>query len=215
MNKLNTTVVDTVHDELRNDIVNNRENSTYLDSNGKINIDRLVEEFGVSKTPIREAAKKLEEEGLVEHRPRRGFFVNRLGEKEVKEIMEVRHIIESSAVRNHIEELSNKASEYLKKNESIKDIERYRKFDYALHRMLVKQTNNTKLLEIHEQLAQHIRQMIHEGISDKTIMENTRKDHERLLESLAEADVEKALKMLDEHYQNGVKRCCNFNEDSR
>lgn len=65
----------------------------------KLYQERLAEEFGVSRTPIREALLRLEREGLVESQPGRGMFVRGVGGSEIRELYEVREILEPFAAR--------------------------------------------------------------------------------------------------------------------
>ena len=64
--------------------------------------DRLLETdlaalFGVSRTPVREAIRRLEAEGVVEHKPRVGAVVRTLGQQEIIELYEMRIVLEKTA----------------------------------------------------------------------------------------------------------------------
>jgi DNA-binding GntR family transcriptional regulator len=65
----------------------------------QLSVDDLARQYGVSKTPIREALGMLQAEGLVEIVPRVGYFTSRLTVKEIQDLFELRTILESSAVR--------------------------------------------------------------------------------------------------------------------
>lgn len=59
----------------------------------------LTEEFGVSRTPVREALKQLQTEGLVEIRPRVGTFVTTPSRREIMELFEMKELLEGAAAR--------------------------------------------------------------------------------------------------------------------
>ena len=60
----------------------------------------LAEEFGVSRTPIRDAMVRLEAEGLITHQPRQGAVVRSLSHREIMELYEMRQVLEGTAARN-------------------------------------------------------------------------------------------------------------------
>jgi DNA-binding GntR family transcriptional regulator len=59
----------------------------------------LAEEFGVSRTPVREALKQLQTEGLIEIRPRVGTFVTTPSRREITELFEMKELLEGAAAR--------------------------------------------------------------------------------------------------------------------
>ena len=61
--------------------------------------DRLAEQLGVSRNPVREAIRALEGSGLVEVRPRRGAYVSQLDPHQATQLLELRAVIESYAAR--------------------------------------------------------------------------------------------------------------------
>ena len=83
-----------VYRELKAMIVDRR-----LKPGDKILQEKIAREFGVSRTPLMCALKKLEQEKLVQAVPRRGFFVRRFTKEEVLEAFELREILEGLAAR--------------------------------------------------------------------------------------------------------------------
>jgi len=82
------------HEILKRRIINNS-----LTPNEPLNERVLSEELKISKTPIREALQQLEKEGLVENVPHKGSFVSRVSVQDIREIFEVREILECAAAR--------------------------------------------------------------------------------------------------------------------
>ena len=83
----------TVHAALRDAIVGGR-----LDPGEHVNQDRFARELGVSRTPVREALRWLERDGLVKLEPNRGAFVSSFTDRDLFEIYELRELLEPHAV---------------------------------------------------------------------------------------------------------------------
>lgn len=71
----------------------------HLEPGDQLVEERMAEQFGVSRAPIREALHQLQVLGLVEKRPYRGAFVSTIDEREVMELQELRVVLEDMAVR--------------------------------------------------------------------------------------------------------------------
>lgn len=74
---------------------------------------KLQEEFGISRTPLREAFRELEKRGLVEILPRRGAFVRRLTQKDIDDNFPVRSVLEGLAARQALARISREELEEL------------------------------------------------------------------------------------------------------
>jgi len=71
----------------------------------KVPEEELAEQLGVSRTPIREAIRILEQQGLVAARPKNGTYISALNREEIRDSLQVRATLEEFAVRNAIERL--------------------------------------------------------------------------------------------------------------
>lgn len=98
LNDFDRSIPDTIADRLRGAIV-----SGALPAGAPLNQDRIAAEYGVSHIPVREAVRRLQAEGLVIYRPRRGAFIAELSAAEYLEIMEMREALESIALRKAIQ----------------------------------------------------------------------------------------------------------------
>lgn len=117
-------MVGVIAEKIKKDIVYGR-----IKRGSKLSTRRISEELNVSRTPVREAIRRLESEGLVDLLPRRGFVVKEYDLDEIKEIYQVRKILESEAIRcacinmsieelDNIENISKELNEELKKQPS-------------------------------------------------------------------------------------------------
>ena len=116
---------------------------------------QLANKLGVSRTPIREAIRKLELEGLVLMIPRKGAEVAEITEKNMLDVLEVRRALEELAVKlaceriteEEIQELKD-AADAFQKILSEKDITKIAEADEAFHDVIFKSTGNDRLIQL-------------------------------------------------------------------
>lgn len=120
--------------------------------------DRLAAAFGVSKTPLREAYRILQAEGLVEILPRRGAFVAGIAASEAEELYEVRLLLASHAVERAVERREwlvprmRKLMEEMRAARRARDVWAFSDRDMAFHRLLAEASGNTILLAAYDAL---------------------------------------------------------------
>ncbi len=112
----------------------------------------LSDDFGVSRTPIREALKQLQTEGLIEIRPRVGTFVTVPSRREITELFEMKELIEGAAARFLAQRGSVPELGLLQDNlrqadhaVAVDDSERYAELVHEFHDLLIAGSDNTKL----------------------------------------------------------------------
>ena len=110
---------------------------------------RLADRLGVSRTPIREAMRKLELEGLVVMVPRRGAVVAKISEKNLRDVLEIRRVLDMLCARLACERMSEEAKEKLNTacqdfEEAVKsgDLRDVAQKDVALHNIIIEATGN-------------------------------------------------------------------------
>ena len=116
---------------------------------------RLAEKLGVSRTPIREAIRMLQLEGLVNMTPRKGTVVAEISKEDLKNVLEVRKVLEQLAVEKACENVSDEAVSELRENlkefnaaikkKNPSDIA---KIDVAFHDIIYRITGNDRLIQI-------------------------------------------------------------------
>ncbi len=173
----------------------------------KLDERKLAGELGVSRTPIREAITRLEQEGLVVTYPRRGAFLVRKTKAQILEIISVWAALEGMAARlatEHAtdEELASMRAMFATfddSNGAKANIDEYSATNIAFHQRLIQLSKNELLIGIAEGLFVHMR-----AIRDKTIGERDRAtesiiDHMRIISSLEERDAMMAERLVREH----------------
>jgi len=166
----------------------------------------LAEEMGVSRTPIREAIRKLEKEGLVTIEPRRGAYASMISTQDMVEILEVRQDLEGLAAYFaasrmspvEMEELREVADRYnaAVKEGSMKDMIRY---DTQFHRMIVDSCNNKILVNMVEQLQELVLRFQYIYYDNFRRADNMPAEHREIIEAIASGDEDRARAAADVH----------------
>jgi len=166
-----------------------------------------MEEIGTSRTPIREAIGKLEEEHLVEVYPKRGIFVSQVTIKDVLDIYAMRIIVESFAVRMaalvlESGQISPFKDLWMPEHTTLSP-EEHNKSDQAFHLLIAQATGNKYLLQTFSTLfnqASRIRMLSLLRMEKR--LEETRKEHLFIIEALLRKDEDEAEKYMKLHLMN-------------
>ena len=166
----------------------------------------LAQEMGVSRTPIREAIRKLEKEGLVTIEPRRGAYASQISTSDMVEILEVRQNMEGLAAffaasrmqPEKMEELKEASSKY---NDAVTsgDIENMIKYDTKFHRIIVESCNNKILLQMIEQLQELVLRFRYIYYDNFKRAEHMPEEHAMIMNAIASKDAEAAREAADVH----------------
>jgi DNA-binding GntR family transcriptional regulator len=166
----------------------------------------LAKDLGISRTPVREALLELSAQGLVTFLPRKGVMIKHFARKDVEEIFELRKVIELAAIekvakaypacdlsklKKHIEDQKKAA---LKKNYTA-----FMKADRSFHATLCELANNQRLVQILENVRDLVHFMGMQGLNTKGRAEVVIREHERVLEAVADGGPVKARKAMEDH----------------
>ncbi|MDO5100284.1 MAG: GntR family transcriptional regulator [Eubacteriales bacterium] len=170
----------------------------------------LAKKLGVSRTPVREAIRKLELEGLVKMVPRKGAEVAEMSVKNIQDVLVIRRVLEELAVRIACrcinEEQLAKLDEVGREFESLygkaDDLNAAAKADVHFHELIYESTNNPRLIHILSNLREQIYRYRLEYLKVDRAHEVLVEEHRRILEALRERDEEKAAGMIRVHIDN-------------
>ena len=172
----------------------------------------LANRLGVSRTPIREAIRKLELEGLVTMIPRRGAEVAQITEKSMKDVLEVRRTLDALSAELACERISPEEEEALKKacqnfEEAVKtkDTKAIAKADVAIHDIIAAATGNQRLIQLINNLAEQMYRYRFEYIKDASQHERIIQEHRIIYESIVNKDKEAAAETAKIHIDNQEK----------
>lgn len=169
----------------------------------------LAERLGVSRTPVREAIRKLELEGLVVMIPRKGAEVARITEESLKEVLEVRCALEELAVVLACQRIDEEGRVNLQKSydefvEAVKskDILEIATKDEAFHECIFELTNNKRLLQIVTNLKEQMYRYRMEYVKDSKFHQDLVSEHKKLLDAILTGDEKKAELIMKKHIHN-------------
>ena len=172
----------------------------------------LANRLGVSRTPIREAIRKLELEGLVTMIPRRGAEVAQITEKSMKDVLEVRRTLDALSAELACERISGDEEEALKQAclnfeaaVKTKDTKAIAKADVAIHDIIAAATGNQRLIQLINNLAEQMYRYRFEYIKDASQHERIIEEHRIIYESIVKKDQEAAAQMAKIHIDNQEK----------
>ena len=170
---------------------------------------RLANMLGVSRTPIREAIRKLELEGLVVMIPRRGAEVAGISEKCLRDVLEVRRSLEELAMDLAVQRMDSGRMEELEKAQaefveaiSASDLIRIAQADENFHDVIYAGTENEKLVQMLNNLRDQMYRYRLEYIKDTGKRQILKVEHERMMDALRHRDRELAKRTAREHIDN-------------
>ena len=173
---------------------------------------RLANQLGVSRTPIREAIRMLELEGLVIMIPRKGAQVAQITEKDLNDFLEVRLGLEELATRFACERIRSEALGDLyrasRKFESLletDDLQALAKADVEFHDIIYQATDNARLVQLLNNLREQMYRYRIEYLKDVKARRSLVEEHDALWEALKECDLERAQMIMREHIERQQK----------
>ena len=160
----------------------------------RLNIKEIAKRYNTSVTPIRDALQMLSHEGLVTIKPRSGYYVTALTLKQLRDLLDMRRILETAAIEKAVLRITPEQLEELRQihagytGEDDASYERYTEENRKFHYLIAVASGNIRLAEevkkLHDRLA---RFMVVQRIGEKQI-----RMHNHIIEALEEHDIEKA-----------------------
>lgn len=168
----------------------------------------LVLKLGVSQTPIKEAFTRLESEGLVVIIPRRGAMVRQMSVRDVKEVFEIREMLEALASRlttcnARDEDIINLKliNTRFRDASIIKNVKECIEEDCHFHEMLYKYSNNNKLGHLMTQSNLHLLSIAESSPNFFEISDQYYRHHDNIIRAIMERNEDKAERAMRDHIQ--------------
>ncbi len=176
------------------------------DARLKLDERQLSEQLNISRTPIREALARLEQEGLVRVIPRRGVFILRKSVDEILEMITVWAALESMAARLATERASDAEIASLRKllasfgrDEAKTHLDEYSEANIRFHRRILELSGCDLLLSIADGLFLHMRAIRARTMTEGDRVARSIVDHEHIIEAIEARDSDLAERMVREH----------------
>lgn len=187
----------------------------------QLHIEEFTEKLEVSRTPVREAFLRLANEGLVEVRPRVGYFVSTITVQDIYDLFEAREIVETRAARQAAESLTD--DDLLKLKEIMQqsalaveagDYDQFLENEINFHEYLQKNVSNKRLIAFMDSLNDLT---YRERVLSTRSLENIKStiiEHNKIVDALVRRDGQAAEKCMAEHLENVRRRLVSLIKDS-
>ncbi len=170
----------------------------------------LAEQYGISRTPLREALKVLASEGLVTLKPRRGCYVTEISERDLDEVFSVMSMLEGECARVSAAHASDTELGRLRaihagleRAAAEKDIDGFFEANQAFHLALQEIADNRWLLNVIEDLRKVIKLSRHHSLFSEGRLEQSLAEHRAILDALLARNAEQAEQRMRAHILSG------------
>lgn len=197
------SLADQVFEKLETDII------TGVYPRGEILTElKLVEELGVSRTPIREALRRLEQERLIQESGK-GSVVLGITVEDLIDIMEIRQRVEGLAAYYATMNMTEEDLEKLRSISELqdfyfskRDLERLRLMDDQFHNMIYELSGRSVLRDALQPLHRKTQRYRKQNISDDTRLESSIREHKEIFDAMVAKDAKKAEELVTKHIAN-------------
>ncbi len=190
--------------QIRDDIVSGK-----ILEGQKLIETQLAQRLEVSRTPVREALRRLEKEGFIEVTPHVGAYIKVITKKDIEEYLEVRDALEKKAIqlacaRQNIECIKKLESvqKKLKKVIDSNRIERMAQLDEEFHKYIFLATENDLLYRTFNTIKDQMFRYRVMYLKNETKREKIVKEHDLILQSIKNQNTQEAIRYVDSHIKN-------------
>lgn len=195
-----------VFDQLKNGILNGKYKHGDL-----LNEVKMAEEMGVSRTPVREALRQLELEGLAAYTPNKGVVVRGLSREDIKDIYQIRLMIEGMTARcaaeNITEEELAELKEYIELEEFYTgrdDVKQLSRLDSCFHETIYKACGSRLLTKTLKAFHHYVKSVRDISLSCPERAKETYSEHKAIYEAIRDRDRELAEILMEQHVRNAT-----------
>lgn len=176
----------------------------------------IGEEMGVSRTPVREAFRQLELEGLIQIIPNKGAYVTGITEKDVKDIYMIRSLLEGLCARWATEHITKEQMEEMEENVYLAKfhaqkghLEQLAELDSRFHDIMYEACNSKMLEHELKDFHQYVLRVRKRTLSSANRGPKSNEEHEQIMEAIKSGNAELAEQLANRHmlnaYENMVK----------
>ena len=174
-------------------------------------LNQMAKEIGVSRTPLRDAVLRLEQEHYVDILPSKGFVLHKMTREDIIETYQLRSAIELYCFKQlsmgldtprgqeYFNKLSNKVALQKEIATTTRSTEDYGRKDYEFHRSVVQYVGNASMLDIYRRFMYRIFWLNVTSFSQEGRMDDTMVEHEQILSFIQNHDMEGLEKLMEHH----------------
>ena len=180
--------------------------SLKLPPGAQLDIGQMAEQMGTSRTPVREALLRLERDGLIRVAPRVGFFVTEITKTDLRELFEMREMLESRATRDAGGSLSDQDINYLDSvltgsEAAVEkgDLAKFLEMEIRFHNFIMEHAHNSRLVSMMESLRDLTYRERIISIQSTDNVRATMSEHRKILQAIRDHDANLASQLMSEH----------------
>jgi DNA-binding GntR family transcriptional regulator len=174
---------------------------------------QLAEKYGLGMTPVREALQRLSHEGLIQAVPRSGYVVSLITLSDVRELFELRDILESAAVRLAVERASEAQLDHILEEANFTyvfhDRDDYTRFldrNYRFHCLIAATGGNQRLIDTLARTLDGLTRVFHLGLDLRDSADEMRNEHLALAQALKDRDAERGAAIVSSQISRSIQR---------
>lgn len=172
----------------------------------------IANEYGVSRTPVREAFRQLELEGLISIIPNKGAYVQGITEKDVRDIYLIRSYLEALCVREAMDHITLEKMDELEENILLSNFYAKRKhenqlsqLDKGFHEILYEATENKILKRVLRDLHEYVSEVGKQNLSNEERVIKSNEEHAKIFQAIKLNNRDLAEKLMTEHVENAYQ----------
>ncbi|MDI9330877.1 MAG: GntR family transcriptional regulator [Alphaproteobacteria bacterium] len=171
---------------------------------------RLAQEYGISRTPMREALKVLAAEGLVTMKVRRGAYVTEVNEKDLTDVYHLLSLLEADAVtevtrRIQDEQMRELVALHQELSLALDDRQRFFAINERFHLRLLEMADNRWRMQLVADLRKVMKLNRHQSLFKTGRVQDSLAEHQALLDAMLARDPDLASQRMREHFANGLE----------
>ena len=171
---------------------------------------RIAEEYGISRTPLREALKVLAAEGLVTMKVRRGAYVTEVSEKDLRDVYHLLSLLESDAAGDVARDATDAQLAELEQlhaqlEEAVSNRERFFEINEQFHLRLLEISNNRWRAQMVSDLRKVMKLNRHNSLLKTGRIDESLAEHRTLMHALRRRKAAEATRRMHEHFEHGLE----------
>lgn len=181
----------------------------------------IGEELGVSRTPVREALRQLELEGLVTIIPNKGAYVVGISQKDIKDIYEIRCRLEGLCARWAAKNITPEQLDELEENIFLSDFhagkgnaEQLVELDNKFHEVLYTASNSRELRHVLSDFHHYVQRVRRITLADRHRAVDSNEEHRKIVEALKQHDADLAEKLANQHIMSTIENMDRYGWDN-
>ncbi len=208
--KSNVPISTSLFSQLQRDILTGK-----LKPGQKLTEQAICTEYKVSRTPVREALRQLEADGLVENILNRGSFVVGLSDQDFEDMFELRKIYEIQAVKWAIARITEEEMDALEETFEFmefytlrNDVDKMLTINAGFHQIIYEASHNRMLRQLLSSYQTYFKYRSVEDIHAESYLTTVLEEHRLIFKAFTEKDAEAGAEAMERHIDNSKKRRC-------